>query len=151
MATKAATKGKPTGIRSTSQADAVIIVFDSKRDEKTKKQGPKKRRGTAQLAFINTTDSGQPVPGARELIRTHVMSDYWRKNMAKKAQSRQPGVGGQGSNHMANGVGYSECYPSFHWQPLGKPDPFCSLPIKMQPFMYRLLDQCEFHTPGLMS
>ena len=140
-------------IKHTDTKGAVIIVFDSKPDAKRKPA--KKQRptwtSTTPLTFINATNSGKQGLDDRKVIRTHVMSDYWRKHMAKKAQSRQLGVGGQGSNHMANGVGYSECHPSFQWQPLGKPDPFCSLPIKMQPFMYRLLDQCEFHTPGLMS
>ena len=143
MATKAATKGKPTGIRSTSQADAVIIVFDSKRDEKTKKQGPKKRRGTAQLAFINTTDSGQPVPGARELIRTHVMSDYWRKKALKKDQNL-----GRIATRPELSSSASDVMPLFDLiclqsQPLGGPDPFSRFPVEMKPFMYTLLQRCE--------
>lgn len=135
------------GFQPPNQAkDAFIIVFDSKKDGKIKKLGPRKRKVANQLAFINATDSGQPPSSARELIRTHVMSDYWRKQALKKSRNHQPSVNNvnnQDLPYVTNVFTKPPILPDIFSQPLNGPDPFSRLPIEMKPFMYIILDRCE--------
>lgn len=145
MAGHNAGNGKSTVCAPPSQAkQAFVIVFDSKRDEKLKKQASKKRREASQLEFINATTS-QPVPGAREIIRTHVMSDYWRKKTTKKNQKKGPAAVEKELSHTSMVVAQVTSTPLLLSQPLGGPDPFSRLPIDMKPFMYDIIDYCKLN------
>jgi hypothetical protein len=144
MASHDSLKGKRTRSGSPSKdKNSFIIVFDSKKDEKTAKTGAKKRKESNQLAFINST-SGQPVAGAREIIRTHVMSDYWRKKSLKKKQDQRPVLTEQDLTHINNAVTQPKRSPLL-CQPLGGPDPFSRISIDMKPFMYTILERCELN------
>lgn len=143
MASHDAVKGKSTLFGPPSQRkDAFIIVFDTKRDEKMKKAAARKRKESSQLQFINST-SGQPIPGAREIIRTHVMSDYWRKKSLKKNENHGPITAEHNLSRITNAVAQLADYPPLLSQPLGGPDPFARLSIDMKPFMYSILERCE--------
>ena len=143
MASHDATKGKSTRFGLPSQGkDAFTIVFDSKRDEKMKKAGARKRRESTQLEFINST-SGALLPGAREIIRTHVMSDYWRKKSLKKNDNHGPITTEHDLSRVTNATTHPPGYPPLLSQPLGGPDPFSRLSIDMKPFMYTILERCE--------
>lgn len=133
-----------TGFRTSDQANhAFVIVFDSKRDEKINKLQSSKRKATNQLAFINVTDSGQPAPGSRELIRTHVMSDYWRKQALKKNQNYNPGDNNQDLLCVTKVLAKPPAFLPLLSQPLSGPDPFSMFPFKMEQVMYTILDRCE--------
>lgn len=145
MASHDSLKGKRTRSRSPSRdKNAFIIVFDSKQDEKTRKSGAKKRKESSQLEFINST-SGQPVEGAREIIRTHVMSDYWRKKLSKNKQDQRPVLTEQDPSHINNALTQSARNSLLLCQPLGGPDPFSRLSIKMKPYMYTILERCKLY------
>lgn len=121
----------------------LLLFLTAREMRRQRSKAQKKRRETAQLAFINTTDSGQPVPGAQELIRTHVMSDYWRKKALKKGQNL-----GRKATRPELSSSASEVMPLFdpiclQPQPLGGPDPFSRFPVEMKPFMFSLMQRCE--------
>lgn len=124
---------------------AFVIVFDSKQDgEKKIARKPRSRAvDTPKLEFINITGSSKYGPGARQLVRAHVMSDYWRKYMAKNGHSHRPRVDQHNLEDM-NPAEFSASLPPLCSQSLRGPDLFSTLPIKMQPFMYPIL-RCKLY------
>ena len=126
-------------------SNAFVIVFDSKQyEKKTPKKSRSRRTGAAELTFINTTGSDKYAPSARQLIRTHVMSDYWRKQL--NGHGSKPDE--QDSSQMQYPAGLLAHLPPLGSQPLGGPDPFSRFPVEMQPYMYNLLDLCKlFNIP----
>lgn len=142
MAHPAAAKGDSVASRPAGQAEPVIIIFDSKRDENTRVRRERNRKETSPIAFINVTKSGQPASGTRKLIRTHVMSDYWRKKVSKKDHSHPAEITTQDLN-AASKVDQPVDIISLLCQPLGKLDPFARFSIEIKPYMHDILQQCE--------
>lgn len=125
---------------------AFVIVFDSKQDGEKKIARKPRSKGVdaPKLEFINITGSSKYGPGARQLVRAHVMSDYWRKYMAKNGHSHRPRVDQQNLEYLLNHAEFSASLPPLCSQSLEGPDPFSILPIKMQPFMYPIL-RCKLY------
>ena len=146
MSTHDAAKENYTGFGRPSQSNgAFMIVFNSNIDKKMKERGVRKRKVAGPLEFINATSSGQLAAGARGLIRTHVMSDYWRKQKKGNRRSNQ-----DLSNTMSVFTPLRSLPLSLS-QPLGGPDPFSTLPIEMKSFMYTILNRCELFPSYLIQ
>ncbi|RFU33304.1 hypothetical protein B7463_g3023, partial [Scytalidium lignicola] len=137
MPAQGAAKRNYTGSEPTNQAsNAFVIVFHSKREEEEKKLARRTRRVANRFSFINATDSSQSAPGTRELIRTHVMLDYRRKQALRKNENHRPGVVSQDLSSNTNVFSQQMALPPHPSLPLGGSD---KLPIEMKPFMYTVL------------
>jgi hypothetical protein len=109
------------------------------------------------LEFINVSGATKENSAARTLIRTHVMQDYKRQKMAQKARASKARKTEalkrviQVTSREDNDNSFWTSFPSP--QPSGLLDPFARYPVRMQPYMYRLIHHCRYitfvtYTPG---
>lgn len=125
----------------------MIMIFDSNPNRSQKSRFARKTElitEAPKFAFINVTKPKEESGQVRKLIRTHVMHDLRRREKSKRKDSKAVCRSLiEQQKYIGDNRTQINPFSPFISQQLATSHAFVDFPVKMQPYMYRLIDQCE--------
>lgn len=128
----------------------MIMIFDSKpRRPRTSRRTVKEKPSAVvsqSFAFIHVTRPDEVDEDARKLIRTHVMQDHRQRERRKSSSGLKvlPRASIKSQKSSRNNFPSQSILPfEIPLQPPTDGPAFVGFPVPMQPYMRRLIHQCE--------
>lgn len=124
----------------------MIMIWDSKPKSAQKAKGTKnthKSTGPRSFAFVNITRPKEGDEQVRKLIRTHVMQDLRRRERIKANDSKvlcRESITAQ--HYSLHSIPQSENPSAYPPGQVANDHTFIIFPVKMEPYMHRLIHHC---------